>query len=222
MELKEREVDIVFFQETKQKSVNRNFIGSIWWKEDFDYMEVDALDTAGGLLCIWNPSTFQLEMATGSRNMILLKGTIGSFHCVLVNVYGPNSNSGRKLLWENLVRLWPAFQVPWCVCGDFNEVRKPEERNGCLRKDSGMTIFNKFIEDLELIDLPMLGRKFTWSNSQAVERMSRIDRVLVHHEWLEKFKLKLWGLPRTISDMEHMVQDPGLVGYSMGAPFFNY
>lgn len=59
---------------------------------------------------------------------------------------------------------------------------------------------NKFIEDMELVDLQLLGRKFTWSNVQDGEKWCRIDRFLLNLDWLEKFKLKQWGLPRTLSD----------------------
>ncbi|KAI8553503.1 hypothetical protein RHMOL_Rhmol05G0020900 [Rhododendron molle] len=63
-----------------------------------------------------------------------------------------------------------------------------------------MNNLNKLIEDMEFVDLSMLGRKFTWSNSQDGEKWSKIDRFLLHHEWLDKFKFKIWGLPKTLSD----------------------
>lgn len=63
-----------------------------------------------------------------------------------------------------------------------------------------MNDLNQFIDDLELVDFQMLERNYTWSNSQEEEKWSRIDRFLVHPEWSDKFKFKLWGLPRTISD----------------------
>lgn len=46
----------------------------------------------------------------------------------------------------------------------------------------------------------MLGRKFTWCNSQTREKWSRIDRFLLNYEWLQNFNFKLWGLPRSLSD----------------------
>lgn len=56
------------------------------------------------------------------------------------------------------------------------------------------------IEQLELIDMPMLGRKLTWCNSQARDKWSRIDRFLLNYEWVQNFNFKLWGLPRMLSD----------------------
>lgn len=63
-----------------------------------------------------------------------------------------------------------------------------------------MKDFNAFIEDMELSDLPMQGRQYTWSNSSVRGSWSRIDRVLLSTKWLEKYNFKLWGLPRGVSD----------------------
>ncbi|XP_028083312.1 uncharacterized protein LOC114284578 [Camellia sinensis] len=63
-----------------------------------------------------------------------------------------------------------------------------------------MKDFNEFINKLELSDLPMLGRQFTWCNAVEGERWSRIDRFLLDSRWLEIFSFKQWGLPRTVSD----------------------
>lgn len=55
-----------------------------------DFLEVDAVGTAGGLLCIWDPKIFKLEETCGSRNFIIMKGILAqSFPGVLVNVYSP-------------------------------------------------------------------------------------------------------------------------------------
>ena len=43
-------------------------------------------------------------------------------------------------------------------------------REGCLRRDKGMIDLNVFIEKMELVDSPLLGRGFTWCNSaEALE-----------------------------------------------------
>ncbi|KAI8567862.1 hypothetical protein RHMOL_Rhmol02G0154600 [Rhododendron molle] len=65
-------MDMVFFQETKQKSVSKDFINSIWWNDNCEFLEVDAVGTAGGLLCIWNSKVFCLEETVGSRNFIIM------------------------------------------------------------------------------------------------------------------------------------------------------
>lgn len=63
-----------------------------------------------------------------------------------------------------------------------------------------MAEFNHFLDQLEIVDVPILGRRFTWCNSLDGERWSGLDRILLDTAWLEKFKFKMWGLPRLVSD----------------------
>lgn len=41
--------------------------------------------------------------------------------------------------------------------------------------------FNEFLEEMELLDLPMIGRRFTWHQANGTAR-SRLDRI----EWLSQ------------------------------------
>ncbi|XP_028107353.1 uncharacterized protein LOC114306334 [Camellia sinensis] len=165
-----------------------------------EYVDVDADGSAGGLLCIWNPERFKLVDCYGSRNFIILSGTVGlSFDCSVVNLYAPNDVCKRRQLWELLKRMKISYPNPWCMGGDFNEIRFLSERKGCSRRERGMNDSNELVDQLSLVDLPMRGRSFTWCNVQDGERWSRIDRFLLESSWLE-FSFKQWGLPRTISD----------------------
>ncbi|XP_050259852.1 uncharacterized protein LOC126704907 [Quercus robur] len=47
--------------------------------------------------------------------------------------------------------------------------------------------FLAFISEQILIDLPLVGGSFTWSNSREVASRSRLDRFLVSTDWEEKF-----------------------------------
>ena len=49
--------------------------------------------------------------------------------------------------------------------GDFNVVRFPSERLGTNSFTTAMWEFSNFISDQGLIDLPLQGGTFTWSNS---------------------------------------------------------
>ncbi|CAL5344867.1 unnamed protein product [Camellia sinensis] len=197
----DRKIDIVLLQETKLSSCTELDVKALWPKARMDYSYVDSDGNSGGLLCIWDPGTFQLSDCCCNRSFILLSGTIlNSFECVLVNVYAPNVVDRRRKLWDTLVRLKSASSKPWCLGGDFNEIRCVGERIGCSRRHRGMLDFNSVIESCELSEVPLLGRKYTWCSAQEGVKWSKLDRFLVNPEWLEVFKLKLWGLPRILSD----------------------
>ena len=67
----------------------------------------------------------------------------------------------------------------------FQHVRFPSERLGTRRISIAMRDFDDFLVSLELMDLPLKGGSFTWSNSHTPSSMSRTDRFLVSSEWEE-------------------------------------
>ena len=71
--------------------------------------------------------------------------------------------------------------------GDFNVVRFPSEQLGSVFFTQAMNQFSDFISEHGLIDLPLEGRNFTWSNSREVVSRSRLDRFLVTANWEAKF-----------------------------------
>jgi hypothetical protein len=93
----------------------------------------------------------------------------------------------------------------WCLVGDFNAVRRREERRGIGSTISPslpveMREFNNFIVNLNVEDVHMLGGSFTWFHPNGVT-MSRLDRVLVSEEWNSSWGVQtLRILPRDISD----------------------
>lgn len=66
--------------------------------------------------------------------------------------------------------------APLLIMGDLNEVLLPEERKDHSNVTASIEDFRDWINDFELIDLPLLGRKYTWyRNNQA----SRNDRAFI-------------------------------------------
>jgi hypothetical protein len=72
--------------------------------------------------------------------------------------------------------------------GDFNAVGGREERRGMNEEVSytqreEMLGYNNFVREVQLEDLSVLGRRFTWYHPNETS-MSRIDRVLISEEWI--------------------------------------
>lgn len=77
--------------------------------------------------------------------------------------------------------------VPWVFGGDINMIRYPHEKKGGNFVAQSMKLFSNFINDNGLIDLPLLRRRFTWSNNREQVAMSRIDKFLLSKECDEHF-----------------------------------
>lgn len=99
--------------------------------------------------------------------------------------------------------------VPWCVGGDINAVRFPEERLGASRLSRHMRNFNGFIQELGLVDLPLRGASFTWKNNQSRRMSSRLDQFLFTDDWLELAPTFIQeALPSSLSDHTLIILRP--------------
>ncbi|GKV46811.1 hypothetical protein SLEP1_g53774 [Rubroshorea leprosula] len=118
----------------------------------------------------------------------------------ILNIYYPCTLTGKRGLWEELQCLISNRRGRWCLGGDFNATRIVGERHRSREITREMREFNCFIHEAELIDLPLVGRKFTWYNSNGLQ-MSRIDRFFLSNGWVLKWKdVKQLGLRRTVSN----------------------
>lgn len=107
-------------------------------------------------------------------------------------------------MWDELkvIRLREACNS-WCILGDFNSIRKVDERKGinCGRSNKKeMQAFNNFIDSMELVDIPSIGRKYTWYRPNGKAK-SRLDRFLTSFDWLQHWPgCKQYVMDRNISD----------------------
>lgn len=97
--VRDRKIEVLLIQETKRSNIDDGFIKFLWPTEDVGFLEVGAEGSAGGLLCLWNPEVFELKECCSNRGFSLMAGILNrSFECVIVNVYAPNDDIGRRLL----------------------------------------------------------------------------------------------------------------------------
>ena len=146
-----------------------------------------ANNTAGGILCLWSEKTFRLQRKVIGNGFILLVGEWikEALQINIVAIYSPCDIHNKRILWDKVKQLKDSLSGGlWCILGDFNNIRDPAERFGICQRLSGESSikeFNDWIDDLEVIEVPWLGRKFTWYRSNGASR-SRLDRFLISHE----------------------------------------
>ena len=68
--------------------------------------------------------------------------------------------------------------------GDFNFIRSPEDRNRPGGDVNQMLLFNEAISNLGLIELPLKGRQFSWSNMQDSHLLEKLDWFFTSAAWL--------------------------------------
>ncbi|CAN0901854.1 Transposon TX1 uncharacterized 149 kDa protein, partial [Linum grandiflorum] len=126
----------------------------------------------------------------------------GASGVVIINVYGPNDRSLKtRFLTEVSDLISAAGNLPLCIIGDFNMVRNSSEVIGHDRPLAEFNFLNDFIFHNELLDLPLVGANFTWSNMRQSPSLSRIDRAIVNPTFEASFPdCRLIGLSRICSD----------------------
>ena len=107
------------------------------------------------------------------------RSVLDQFEWIFTGVYGPYLNSERGLLWEELVGLISWWDAPWCIRSDFNVVRFSSEKSRMAIFSYAMDEFSEFISEFGLLDPPLEGGLFTWSNDQEILAKSKIDRFLI-------------------------------------------
>lgn len=56
---------------------------------------------------------------------------------------------------------------PWLLPGDFNLIYRSEDKNNANINRAMMGRFKRLLNDLELREIELLGRRFTWSNERT-------------------------------------------------------
>nr|GEW17418.1 RNA-directed DNA polymerase, eukaryota, reverse transcriptase zinc-binding domain protein [Tanacetum cinerariifolium] len=102
----------------------------------------------------------------------------------LINVYGPQHQPDKANLWNFLRLFIHDHNGKVLLFGDLNEVRDVSKYFGSSFSNGDVAIFNSFIQDVGLFDLPMGERMFMCIN-KAVTKLSKIDRFLISKDVLE-------------------------------------
>jgi hypothetical protein len=73
--------------------------------------------------------------------------------------------------------------VDWLIVGDFNLYRSPADRNREGADLAEIFLFNEAISALGLIELPLKGKRFTWTNKQHPPLLERLDWFFTSPSW---------------------------------------
>ena len=76
-------------------SLNSFVVRSLWGSSFLDWVVLDAVNTAGGVLLVWDKRVFEkVDCAIGQFSVnVLFKGVVDNFVWACSGVYGPNEDS---------------------------------------------------------------------------------------------------------------------------------
>lgn len=120
---------------------------------------------------------------------------------VVTNVYAPINQTLKKEFLLELKAIKQDDDMPWLIVGDFNLLRFANEKNNANFMHNEADTFNQTLDDLALLELPLLDHRFTWSNNCQNPTLERIDRAFFNLAWNTTFPLTtLSSLTRYTSD----------------------
>jgi hypothetical protein len=155
------------------------------------------------MIIIWNGTLFKGELQFQNEFSLSVKFTcrISEATWIMTNIYGPCSSERKNAFIDWFSNIDMTDDTDCLILSDFNFIRNPTDRNKQGGDINEMLAFNDSISKLGLIELPLKGRKFTWSNMQHDPLLERLDWFFTSSSWTLNYLATLvYPLVKPISD----------------------
>lgn len=179
--------DVIFIQETKGSIQKIKEIHSKWLNS-FEFIEVKAENTIGGIVTLWNPQKIGIIDVEASRDYLsVVMQPMGDKETYLVtNVYGPQKMDDKLWFLNYLEDLKDRYAgIPWIMGGDFNMIKSlSEKKGGTIIPSKNSLAFKTFIDNMKLVDIVTRNGLFNWNNKRGGESQvaSKVDRFIVSED----------------------------------------
>lgn len=96
---------------------------------------------------------------------------------------------GKLSFLEKVLSVGQEFvQGAWCIVGNFNLLAAESDKNNGNVSRRLIGKFRDVMNALELRELYLFGRRYTWSSERERLTLSKIDKVVVNADWEESRK----------------------------------
>jgi hypothetical protein len=133
--------------------------------------------TAGGIIVAWQSEEVRvLHTRVDDFSVSVELACPGGATWWLTTVYEPTCAALKPLFLDELRALRRDLAGPWAIAGDFNLIVAAADKNKPNLDRRTMGMFCRCLNDLELRESPLLGRRFTWSNERSSPTLVKLDR----------------------------------------------
>jgi exonuclease III len=156
----------------------------------FDYVCLPADGLSGGIMVAWCRDVWSVRRQVARRFSLMISldnATSSTGQWSLVAVYGPVDHHLKAEFLDELRAARADCAGPMILCGDFNMIYQAADKSNDRLNLGSMRRFRRAIDDMQVDELYLHGRLFTWSNERRRPTMERIDRVFATVSWLELF-----------------------------------
>jgi hypothetical protein len=181
---KEQNLSFIGISETGRRSFTSPFLKNLCAGREFIWHVMEPRGRSGGILLGVDLEVFDIGAIDEGDFYIKFhlcnKGD--NFKWALVVVYGPAQEDQKANFLAEMVNMCSREALPILIGGDFNILRRPDEKNKPNYNDRWPFLFNEVIDDLNLRELEMMGRNYTWANSLDDPTYEKLDRILMSTE----------------------------------------
>jgi exonuclease III len=179
----EHRATIVALQETKLHQVDKQLINeTLGTNFSENYVVLPADGTRGGIILAVDENHYRItESEVGVYSVTAhLVSTAGPLDWWITSVYGPQQDNEKIQFLGELRWIHHAVSDNWLLLGDFNLILQASDKSNTNLNWRLMGEFRAVVDDLELKELNLKGRKFTWTNTRT---HTRIDRGFCTAAW---------------------------------------
>jgi len=105
----------------------------------------------------------------------------------LTGVYGPQEDAQKVEFLVELRQFRDTSPGPWLICGDFNMIYRAQDKNNDRLDRRNMARFRRFIDSVQVEEINMVCRSFSWSNRRDRPTLELLDRAFASVGWLTEF-----------------------------------
>lgn len=162
-QINKNSLDFVGIQETMKVDFHPLELSNSSAQEPFDWSFLPSKGKSGGILVgTNNNSLVKGEVELGEYFVkIKVSNVSDGFVWNLVIVYEDAQPTRKSKFLVELVHLFKNTKSPLLITGDFNITRKASDKNKPGGYNKWSVLFNSIISLGEMIELPLVGRKFT-------------------------------------------------------------
>jgi len=148
------------------------------------YVALPANGIRGGILIAWKSNICQILASRVDNFSVLvqLEEQEGR-NWWFTGVYGPQEDEDKIAFLQELWDVRALWRGPWLFARDFNLIYQAAEKNNTNLDRAMMGRFSRFLDDMEAKEIPLLGRKYTWSNERSSPTLVRLDRAFCCLDW---------------------------------------
>lgn len=145
----------------------------------------NGYSTRGGVLLACDENFFSLSDISLGQYSVSATITMReeNLQWSITVVYGPQLEGDKIDFLAEIEALRPSMKPAWMIIRDFNLIYKSSDKNNDRLNRRMMQRFGGLLDKIQVKELHLSGRRFTWTDDGEALTQTKIDRAFVSTDW---------------------------------------